>query len=169
MTVKDLETLYAYGHWANVALLKVASRLSSPQFTQTVAGGHGSVRNTLVHVLSAEWGWLSRSGGPARGAALEPGNYPTVESVAQEWSRVYEYVRGFLATLKDEDLLREVEFLNAQGEKRSMAVGQMLQHAATHAVHHRGQVALMLRLLRRVPGNFDLLLYFAEQRGVPAW
>jgi uncharacterized damage-inducible protein DinB len=45
--------------------------------------------------------------------------------------------------------------------------GELMQHAAIHGTHHRGQVALLLRLLG--PGNFDMLFYFAEKRGVPAF
>jgi uncharacterized damage-inducible protein DinB len=82
MTVKDLEGLYDYGYWANKKLLAVVSQLTPEQFTQTVAGSYGSVRNTLVHVLSAEWGWLDRCGGHERGPALEADDYPNVESLA---------------------------------------------------------------------------------------
>jgi uncharacterized damage-inducible protein DinB len=169
MTVKDLETLYDYGYWANAALLKVIARLAPEQFAQTVAGSHGSIRNTLVHVLSAEWGWLSRCGGPDRGPALKPDDYPTVESLVRTWSTVEGHVRGFLSTLEDEDLARNTEFLNPRGEKRSMGVGELLQHAAIHGVHHRGQLALLLRSLGHVPGNVDMLVYHAEKRGVPGW
>jgi uncharacterized damage-inducible protein DinB len=38
-----------------------------------------------------------------------------------------------------------------------MRLGQLLQHAALHGVHHRGQSALRLRLLGYAPGNFDIL------------
>jgi hypothetical protein len=34
---------------------------------QPLAGGHASIRNTLVHAMSAEWGWMGRFGGPRRG------------------------------------------------------------------------------------------------------
>ncbi len=44
-----------------------------------------------------------------------------------------------------------------------------MQHAANHGVHHRGQVALLLRLLGYAPGNLDILVYYAEKLGVPAW
>ena len=169
MTVKDLEVLYDYGYWANKKLLQVVSQLTPEQFTQAVAGSYGSIRNTLVHVLSAEWGWLSRCGGPARGPALKPTDYPTVESVVQTWTRVEGYVRAFLSRLKDEDMARHAEYMNPRGEKRSMPLGEMMQHAANHGVHHRGQVALLLRLLGHVPGDFDIIYYYADRRGVSAW
>lgn len=76
MTVKDLESLYDYGYWANRKLFDVISQLTPEQFTRPVAGSYGSIRNTMVHVLSAEWGWLDRCGGPERGPALKPGDYP---------------------------------------------------------------------------------------------
>ena len=50
-----------------------------------------------------------------------------------------------------------------------MPLGELMQHAAIHGVHHRGQVALLLRVLGQVPGNFDMLFYFAEKRNVAAW
>jgi uncharacterized damage-inducible protein DinB len=69
MTVKDLERLYDYGYWANAKLFAVVSGLTPAQFTQQVAGSYGSIRNTLVHTMSAEWGWVDRCGGPTRGPA----------------------------------------------------------------------------------------------------
>jgi uncharacterized damage-inducible protein DinB len=169
MTVKDLERLYDYGYWANRKLLGVVSQLTPEQFTHTVAGSYGSVRNTLVHILSAEWGWLDRCGGPARGPALKSDDYPNVESLVEAWNKVEGWVRVFLANLKDEELHRTVEFKNPRGETRSMVLGELMQHAANHGVHHRGQVALLLRVIGHVPGNFDLLFYDAEQHRVSAW
>ena len=169
MTVTDLERMYDYGAWANRKLLAVVSELTPEQFALIIGGGHGSVRNTLVHALSAEWGWLERCGGHARGAKLRPHDYPNVESLIETLINVERWVRAFLATLRDEDLDRSVEFRNARGEVRSMALGELLQHAANHGVHHRGQVALLLRLLGRMPGDFDMLLYDAERHGVSAW
>src|SRR5215510_14682665 len=110
MTVKDLEDLYDYGYWADRKLFDVISQLTPEEFTRSVAGSYESVRNTMVHVMSAEAGWLDRCGGPARGPSLNPVDFPTVESVTQAWNRVEANVREFLAKLKDEDLVRNVEF-----------------------------------------------------------
>ena len=169
MTVTDLQRLYDYGYWANEQLLAVVSELTPEQFTRTVAGSYGSVRNTLVHMLSAEWGWLDRCGGHERGAALKADEFPNPASLRQSWARVEAWVRAFLVTLKDEDLDRLMAFKNSRGETLSMGLGELLQHAANHGVHHRGQVALLLRELGHVPGNFDLLVYDASRQGVSAW
>ena len=100
---------------------------------------------------------------------MKPEAYPTIEVVVEAWSRVEGYMREFLGDLSDADLQRIVEFQNPRGEKRSMPVGELLQHAANHGVHHRGQVALLIRALGQAPGNFDLLFYDAERRGTAGW
>lgn len=160
MTVKDLQTLYDYGYWANRKLFDALSQLTPEQFTQPVAGSYGSIRNTMVHILSAEWGWLDRCGGAKRGPRLVPADYPTLASIVDRWQQVEVSVREFLGSLRDEDVSRTVEFAFGDGPKQSLSIGEMLHHAATHAVHHRGQVALLLRALGYAPGDFDLLFYF---------
>jgi uncharacterized damage-inducible protein DinB len=169
MTVKDLETLYDYGYWADRKLFEVISRIPPEQFTQSVGGAFGSIRNTLVHIMSAEWGWLERCGGPKRGPKLNANDYPTVESVRETWNKIEQYTRTFLSELNDDDIGRNAEYLNDKGEKRAMPLGELMQHAANHGTHHRGQVAMILRLLDHTPGNFDILFYYAEKHGVPAF
>jgi uncharacterized damage-inducible protein DinB len=160
MTVKDLETMFDYSYWANSKLFEVISQLTPEQFTQTVAGSYGSLRNTMVHMLSAEWGWLDRCGGAKRGPALNAPDYPTFASVRDKWQQVEGHLREFLRSLRDEDLNRIVEFALGSGPKQSMPLGALMQHAVVHGVHHRGQVALLLRMLGKVPGNVDMLIYY---------
>jgi uncharacterized damage-inducible protein DinB len=160
--VSELERLYDYNYWANKRMFGVIEQLTPEEFCQSVAGSYGSIRNTLVHVLSAEWGWLDRCGGPPRGPRLEPADYPTPQTLVAKWSWVEESMRKFLSGLSDTDLSRPIEFSFNPAEKHSVAMGRLLQHAAVHGVHHRGQVALLLRTLGRVPGNFDLVLFDQE-------
>lgn len=168
MTVKDIERLYDYGYWANHKLFSVISQLKPEEFTQEVAGSYGSVRNTLVHAMSAEWGWLDRCGGRSRGPALKGDDYPTAEAVVETWAEIEAWVRAFLSGLRDDDLNRTVEFTSPRGEQRSGKLGELMQHCAMHGVHHRGQVALLLRSLGYTPGNVDVLFYDREKRGSAA-
>ena len=168
MQVTDLERLYDYSKWANERLFNAIGALTDKQFAQDIAGSYGSVRNTLVHAVSAEWGWLERSGGRKRGPKLNPDNYPTVASLKAVAEQVHGHVREFLATLKDQDLDRIVEYTMDPATKRSMPIGEMLHHAAIHSVHHRGQAGLLLRMIGVKPLDMDILLYYAELRGVEA-
>ena len=165
MTVNDLKVLYDYGYWANKRLFQSISQLTPEQFTQSVAGSYGSIRNTLVHALSAEWGWLDRCGGKERGPRLNPDDYPGVESLLEAWNKVEGYVRDFLSRLGDEDLALEIEFTIGGSEKHTMQMGHLIEHAAIHGIHHRGQVALLLRMLGYEPGYIDMLIYYEDKRG----
>lgn len=162
MRVSNLQRLYDYNYWANKKLFGVISQLTPEQFTGEVAGSYGSVRNTIVHLMSAEWGWLDRAGGPKRGDKLKAEDFPTLDSVVRTWDRVEGFMREFLSGLTDEDLSRNIEF-TLGGPTQSLPLGDMLHHAAIHAVHHRGQVALLLRTLGYVPGNFDFVLFLDEK------
>src|SRR5262245_7750148 len=165
MRVSDLERLFDYNYWANRKLFSVVSQLTPDEFTRPVAGSYESIRNTVVHVMSAEWGWLDRCGGPPRGPKLNAENFPTVQSVLELWSSVETNMRAFLASLDDSDLARDIEF-SLGGPSQSMALGDLLQHAALHGVHHRGQVALLLREIGRAPGNFDFVIFAETNRAV---
>ncbi|GAB5537811.1 MAG: DinB family protein [Rubricoccaceae bacterium] len=169
MTAQHLSTLYDYSMWANARLFRAMADLSDEAFTRTVAGSYGSIRNTLVHVMSTEWGWTSRCGGPPRPAKLNAEEFPTLESVASTWKTIEGHVQSFLSTLDDDALAREVSYPGSGGETRTMPLGELMHHAILHAMHHRGQVALLLRELGVAPGNMDLLFYYAETQGVSAW
>lgn len=91
-----------------------------------------------------------------------------MESLAAAWSKEEECAREFLSTLKDEDLARNIRFTIGPSEGRSMPLGELMPHAAIHGVHHRGQVALLLRMLGSAPGNVDILLYYGEKLGTSA-
>jgi uncharacterized damage-inducible protein DinB len=96
MTVDDLNRRYDYGYWANQRLFGVVAQLTTEEFTRTVGGSWGSTRNTLVHTMSAEWGWIDRCGGPPRGPALNADDYPSADSLIRQWTVVEGYVRAFL-------------------------------------------------------------------------
>ena len=83
MTAKDLRMQFDYGYWANAKLFEVVSKLTTEQFTQSIAGSYGSIRNTLVHMMSTEWGWMERCGGFKRGPKLSASDFPTFSSVLE--------------------------------------------------------------------------------------
>jgi uncharacterized damage-inducible protein DinB len=122
MTAEDLRTQFDYSYWANARLLGVASSLTTEQFIQPISGSYGSIRNTLVHMMSTEWGWMERSGGFRRGPKLSASDFPTFASVRERWTDVEAHLRGFLGALQDADLGRMVEFALGDGPKQTLSV-----------------------------------------------
>jgi uncharacterized damage-inducible protein DinB len=159
MTIDDIRLLYDYHYWANNRLLAVISTLSEEEFCRDVGGAYGSVRNTMVHLLSAEWGWLDRCGGLARGEKLNPRDYSTPDVLVSTCTRVEQHMRDYLAHVSGAELERLVEFSFGGGPSHSRAVSHLLWHASNHAAHHRGQVAMLLRMIGHPAENFDVLFF----------
>ena len=167
MTVESLKSLFEYNYWANRKLFEVMAQLTSEQLIQNISGSYGSIRNTMVHILSAESGWLERCGGPKRGPQLNPNDFPTLDSIIQAWTTLEMDEKRVLSQLNNQHLVQNIEFSLNHTETYSLRLGELLQHAAIHGVHHRGQIALLLRLLGYIPGNFDVLVYYLERNSVP--
>jgi uncharacterized damage-inducible protein DinB len=165
MDVHDLLTLYDYNCWANERLFKAAGQLSADEFTRVVGGSYDSVRTTLAHLLEVERGWLARCDGDAGWLELNPDDFRSMNSIEEEWKAVAQFGHEFLARLSDADLSRKVSYRFDEDEPCGLPLSEMLLHTSNHATHHRGQVALMLRMLGHAPGDVDMLFYFAERLG----
>jgi uncharacterized damage-inducible protein DinB len=58
--VPVIQELYRYNRWANDRMFEAVSSLTQAEFTKDLAGSHPSVRETLTHIVWAEWIWLQR-------------------------------------------------------------------------------------------------------------
>jgi len=80
--------------------LQAVSALSAEQFTRDLGSGFRSVRDTLMHIIGGEWGWLAYwkepSHSPAfladlrkrRDALFNPNAFPNVAAVQSKWAEV---------------------------------------------------------------------------------
>ena len=77
MNKQDIQILYDYNRWANARTLDASAKLTQEQFTRDLSGSHRSVRDTLTHILAAEWVWLMRWRGVSPKALFDPCDFPT--------------------------------------------------------------------------------------------
>jgi uncharacterized damage-inducible protein DinB len=89
--------------------------------------------------------------------------HSAVAALMEPWREVEKAMRGVLANLEDADLERVVEFSPGDGPLQRMGFDELMRAGAIHGVHHRGQVALLLRSLGHSPGNLDMLGYYQRQ------
>ena len=164
MNKQDVEYLYEYNRWANARLLDAASKLTPEQFSRDLQSSHRSVRDTLAHILAAEWIWLERWKGVSPNALLSPSEFPTVESLETRWAVVEGDYTEFLSGVTDGSLATVIAYTNTRGEEWAYPLGRMLQHVMNHSSYHRGQVTTMLRQLGAQVNPVDLLVFMDVRR-----
>ncbi len=165
MNAADVRFLYAYNRWANGRVIDVVARLAPEQFLRAIPSSFPSVRDTLTHVLSAEWIWLERWKGVSPKAMLDPQAFPGLDLLRRRWSEVERDQTSFVEALEDVDLERIVSYVNTKGQRWEYALARMLQHVANHSTYHRGQLTTMLRQLDAAPLATDLLIFEDEGGG----
>ena len=159
MNKQDVAYLHDYNRWANRRILEAASKLTPEQFTKDLQSSHRSVRDTLAHILAAEWIWLERWKGTSPGSLLNPADFGTIESLESSWAEVERDYLEFISGLSDERLSTVISYRNTRGEDWAYPLGQMLQHVMNHSNYHRGQVITLLRQLGAEVLPMDLLVF----------
>jgi uncharacterized damage-inducible protein DinB len=162
----EIRELFAYNRWANHRLLEAAARLDDEAFTRHLGGSFPTVRDTLAHIVSAEWIWLARWLGDSPMAAPESWDLATLAGIRAEWEQVERDREAFLAGLDDGALAGIVAYRSMRGEPFAQPLGQLLRHVINHSTYHRGQVASQLRQLGVAVPATDLVLYYRERAAV---
>lgn len=159
MNKSDVEYLCSYDRWANARILEVVSGLTEEQFTMDMKSSHGSVRDTLAHILAAEWIWLERWNGVSPKALFNPSAFPNVGALRNRWNEVERGYGEFIERITDDSLDKVVTYTNTKGEEWSYPLVKMFQHVMNHSSYHRGQVITMLRQLGKEAVTVDLLVF----------
>jgi uncharacterized damage-inducible protein DinB len=146
-----LHQLYDYNYWARDQQLRACAALSEEKFLRPMGNSFSSVRDTMAHLVAAEWVWQERWNGrsPTReeAKAFAAETFPTLAVVEERWRANERQVRAFLATLTPERLLGPLSYVNIAGERWSYPLWQTLLHVVNHQTYHRGQVTTLLRQL----------------------
>ena len=163
MDIHDFRILYDYDSWANHRILEACAPLTAEQFARDLGSSFRSVRDTLVHILGAEWVWLERWQGHVPEGLPVAADFPDLESVRRRWAEVERDLRNFVHAQTAETLERIIQFQTRAGFSINQPLRQCLQHVANHSTYHRGQVTAMLRQLGAKPVSTDLIGYYREQ------
>ena len=152
MSLAMIRDLYEYNRWANHRLFDFAVGLGEEVCGREV-GKHFSVPTVtrmFAHLYAAESIWLSRWKGTSP-TTMPGAELTTMAAVRQKWDALEAEERAFVEGLGEADLARAVDFRNTEGKAYSAPLGQLLQHVANHATHHRSEIATMVTLLSGSP------------------
>ncbi len=160
--VDTLRELFDYNYWARDRQLEACAALTQEQFLRPMGNSYSSLRDTLAHLVAAEWIWLERWLGrsPTRLEAEDyaAAKFPTLGAVRDRWRAVERDMRAYLAGLQDPALERSLNYTNLKGERRTYPLWQTLLHVANHQTYHRGQITTLLRQLGAAAPAIDFLV-----------
>ena len=159
-----MEKQFEYDRWANARMLGVVAGLSPEAFLKDLGSSFGSIRNTLAHILSAEWAWLERWNGTSPKQMLDPAGFPDVAALRARWAQVEQEQQAFLGALSQERLEADIDYFNLQGEPVTLPLWQLMLHMINHSSYHRGQVTTMLRQVGAKPVSTDLVGFYRGQK-----
>jgi uncharacterized damage-inducible protein DinB len=161
MTTDEARMLLDYNGWANRVLLSAAGQLSPAEFIQQLGASFGSIQGTLVHILDSEQTWLQRWQGKRRRPALQPGGFPDAAALAAGFATLEAEQTTYFGALTD-DALRS----RCTVDGRHYVLADLVYHAMSHSMYHRGQVASLLRQLGHAPPNTGFRTGFLDERGL---
>lgn len=160
MDVREAKYLFGFNEWANAQVCDAAARLSDEEFTREMGNSFASVRDTLTHILFAEWVWLRRwKGESPRGWLGPPSDTADVSLIRAHLDAVARERDELLAGLADDALEQLITYTNTKGEQWRYKLGRMMRHVVNHSTYHRGQVTTLLRQLGANAPSTDLLMY----------
>jgi uncharacterized damage-inducible protein DinB len=163
ITAEDTRTLFAYDAWANRRMMDACAALPSEQFTRDLGSSFCSVRDTLAHIMGAQWIWLERFHGRSPNSFLPAEQFADVASLRTRWNEVQNDLIAYVGGLSAADLERRFDYRDMKGNAYSSVVWQTLQHLANHGTYHRGQVTTLLRQLGAKPIGTDLIGFYRER------
>jgi uncharacterized damage-inducible protein DinB len=164
MTSDHARLIVEYHYWARDRLLSAVETLTPEQYKRELGSSFPSVRDTLVHIFSAEWIWLARWQGESPTIMLQPAAYPDLATLRAAWDEQRAKLTAFVARLDDRMLEEPLAYRTTDGQPWKQPLWHMLQHIVNHATYHRGQVTTMLRQLNAPPPKSQDLIVFYRLR-----
>lgn len=164
--MKEMLALYArYNAWANKRIIDTMLALPIRSMTIESEGSFPSLRDTALHIWSAEYMWLQRLKhipDPIRVQDLFVG---VNRELCNNWQRTSQDIMVYVEAVDDETLKKTISFNDRQGNPYTLAVHDILHHVFNHSTFHRGQLVNQLRFAgaTEIPWT-DLSAYVAMNR-----
>lgn len=145
MTKAYFKELASYNIWANTIACEWIVQLNDVQWKQKIESSFNSIRETVLHIISAENAWLQRFHKKQQVEWLQSTFAGTKEELVALWTKVSLEIKAFIDVFDENALETKLDFKRLNGDPYSMPYYQLFAHVFNHNTYHRGQLVTMLR------------------------
>src|SRR5262245_22093343 len=125
----EFQRLFAYEAWANREALASITQADDPS---------PQVVRIMAHIIGVGWLWLARlQERPSHIAVWPELEMASLEKQIEELAGAW---RSYLSQLTEEQLSKNIAYVNSKGESWTNTAQQMIIHQLLHSAYHRGQI-----------------------------
>ncbi|GAB3428254.1 DinB family protein [Niabella aquatica] len=161
MTKEYFKELAAYNIWANSIACEWIEQIHDSQWNKMIASSFSSIRETVLHIISAENAWLQRFHKKVNVEWIQSTFMGTKDDHIALWKQTSMGIKDFIDAFDEKELNARLDFKRFNGDAYSMPYYQLFAHVVNHATYHRGQLVTMLRQAEYTNvSSTDLLAYY---------
>lgn len=161
--MKEMIVRYTgYNIWANKIILDAIQELPLAALAVESESSFPTLRDTALHIWSAELIWLLRLQNIPNGVWAQDVFIGTFRELAINWQRESAAIHTLAQSLSEEQLAAPFSFATRNGTQYTMPVADVVMHVCNHSTYHRGQLVTQLHVAgaHKVPAT-DYLGYAA--------
>ncbi|RYD84988.1 MAG: damage-inducible protein DinB [Sphingobacteriales bacterium] len=137
--------LAAYNSWADQKAMNWLSQITDEQWEQVNISSFCSIRQTAVHIASAEKMWIDFWTGAADPVYLSANFAGNKNELLNIWKAASNGLETYINSHPEEELGKSVSFIYPNGNIGQMPYYQTFAHSVNHSTYHRGQLVALLR------------------------
>jgi len=153
------QTLFAYQWHIDSRLLDLASQLNDADYHEQTGYSQGSIHQLLFHVVRTMNSWRMgvETGKRVSGFRIE--DFPTLDSVQTIFQQEKSAWQAFLDKLSEQEIEGDISLTTRSGEMVNIPRWRILNHLVLHGMQHHAELAHLLTLKGKSPGDIDFIFY----------
>ena len=157
-----LQQIANYNHWADSKIIRWLQLINDQQWQQVITSSFSSVRETSIHIVSAEKYWVDHWTHTADPKFLSLEFKGTKNELIEIWKKSSSDFSTCVERYSPTDYSQAVSFKYPKsGGTGQMPFWQTVVHAINHSTYHRGQLVTLLRQAGFVNmSSLDMATYF---------
>jgi uncharacterized damage-inducible protein DinB len=161
MTKKYFIELAKYNLWANKIVTEWLGSIEESQWNTEMISSFNSIKETTIHILSAEHIWYERLMKYAEPKWLAFDLAGDKKEVILLWLKASSNLLSFVEQMDENKLTELTYYKRINGEEFEQPTYEILGHIFNHSTYHRGQLVTMLRQTGFTQvSSTDILLYY---------